>query len=523
MNPACRIEEKCFNPSLGDVSSCMDADDPFESWGFSLDVSKAHKRIRVREDERGLLLFGLAGKLYCYKTCHFGAVFSAYWWARTGGCLHRLLHAILWSWHCGWLYVDDWLWRLRRETSPLQAALLALLLCVLGCPIGWHKTALGPSIVWIGFQLHFDTLVVELPPAKVQKIADFLQLVASANRSVERSSLEKGTGLLLWVTSACKIMRPWLCDFYSALATSTPLRLSLTRRQMAQILPLLDAQWVCAGRCPKGPVLPGMRLLAVGNDMPHSADSVLASMSASSKVSTLWRNPRSPKVPATDRLRATASQWRASVLEGRWRFPLGALQQCAGSAAADACAAGTRVGIGGWFTLTDACRVPADAWWFSLSFDVADMPESWSMRPDSQTDIASYELLAQVVLFVLRAQLRPPTRCRVRLSALTDNTPAEGAGNKLFTTAEPLRHVVRCLALWCAALKCEIELDHVQGELNDLADGLSRGKDSAFSSVAASRRLAVSLDDVCRVSHGSRLFPAGEPSVPAALAAAMRS
>ena len=264
-----------------------------------------------------------------------------------------------------------------------------------------------------------------------------------------------------------------------------------------------------------------MRLVSVANKPPSSKAAMLASVSASAKIGTSWRNPRSPRVPVTARLRELASLWRQAVLNGRWRFPLGCLPPCPGQAAADACASGSAIGIGGWFTLTDACSIPADVWWFALRFEVKDMPSSWDMRADSQRDIASYELLAQLVLFVLRARMQPASKCRARLRASTDNTPSEGAGNKLFSTAAPLRHVLHALSAWCACFRCELELDHVQGESNVLADGLSRELDSALSSVQPSRRLVVDLDEMCGVKIPQRVFPA-DAKIPDALARVLR-
>ena len=306
---------------------------------------------------------------------------------------------------------------------------MALSLCVLSVPIGWHKTALGPSLTWIGFQLNWDSLTVELPGAKVLKVATFLQSILDCQGFIDRATLEKGTGLRLWVTSACKFLRPWLSEFYAALASSTPLRLTLSRAQLESILPCMDASNLRIKRCPRGPVMPSMRLISTANRTPTSHSAMLASVSASSKVGTSRRNPRSRRVPVTPRLRELASLWGHAVWHGRWRFPLSCLPPSPGQAAADARASGSSVGIGGWFALTHACAVPADVWWIAIRFDVGDMPASWDMRPDSQRDIASYELLAQMVLFVLRARMQPASRCRARLRASTDNTPSAGAGN----------------------------------------------------------------------------------------------
>ena len=53
------------------------------SMGASLDFKAAHKQVKVREQDQGMLLFELTGQLYGYTVCHFGARFSAYWWQRT--------------------------------------------------------------------------------------------------------------------------------------------------------------------------------------------------------------------------------------------------------------------------------------------------------------------------------------------------------------------------------------------------------------------------------------------------------
>ena len=78
--------------------------------------------MRIKEDELGLLMFRLLGLLYYYMVAHFGAKFAAYWWGRLGGLLHRILHALIFVDHAGFLYADDWLWRFSRAAAPLLAA-----------------------------------------------------------------------------------------------------------------------------------------------------------------------------------------------------------------------------------------------------------------------------------------------------------------------------------------------------------------------------------------------------------------
>ncbi|CAE8581638.1 unnamed protein product [Polarella glacialis] len=151
VNPNVRINEKTFNPGHRDVSACSPDALSQESFvGFTMDVSKAHKRIKVRHEDQGLLMFRHAGILYYYVVCHFGGSFSAYWWSRVGSALTRISHQLLWVSHAGWLYVDDWLWRLLASVAPLHASLLVALMCVLKVPMSWHKCHLKAQIDWIG-------------------------------------------------------------------------------------------------------------------------------------------------------------------------------------------------------------------------------------------------------------------------------------------------------------------------------------------------------------------------------------
>ena len=59
-----QIEEKSFNPSVEDIVSAKVVTHSSEGVGLTMDVSKAHKRLRIREDGWALLLFQHRGKLY---------------------------------------------------------------------------------------------------------------------------------------------------------------------------------------------------------------------------------------------------------------------------------------------------------------------------------------------------------------------------------------------------------------------------------------------------------------------------
>ena len=123
VNPNCSLPEAVQLPTVSDVCFSFQPSDPHSMWmGASLDFKAAHKQIKVRPKDQGLLLFEFQNKLYGYGVCHFGARFSAYWWQRLGALL-RVLDLSMresGSLECGWWVGTRWgswvgLWKLRKK------------------------------------------------------------------------------------------------------------------------------------------------------------------------------------------------------------------------------------------------------------------------------------------------------------------------------------------------------------------------------------------------------------------------
>ena len=95
VNPNCSLPEAVQLPTVSDVCFSFQPSDPHSMWmGASLDCKAAHKQVKVRQKDQGLLLFEFQKKLYGYVVCHFGARFSAYWWQRLGALLLRIVHKL---------------------------------------------------------------------------------------------------------------------------------------------------------------------------------------------------------------------------------------------------------------------------------------------------------------------------------------------------------------------------------------------------------------------------------------------
>ena len=108
VNPMTIIPEKTMVPGPYDVRHHIQPDPSKERVALVVDVSKAHKRVKLAKADRGLMLFEAANRLLEYAVCHFGGAFSDYWWKRVAALITDVTHLLLWVAHGGRVYVDDW-------------------------------------------------------------------------------------------------------------------------------------------------------------------------------------------------------------------------------------------------------------------------------------------------------------------------------------------------------------------------------------------------------------------------------
>ena len=143
LNGRCAIPEKSTLPTARDVVRSY----PLRNHntpllGFSLDIKSAHKRIAAQQSHRGLLGFQFKSRLFFYRVCPFGAVFSTHYWSRLGGFLLRLFHSLTWLAHAGFLYVDDLFMFQDSTVMPISASMIAILCQICCIPVSWKNVNL---------------------------------------------------------------------------------------------------------------------------------------------------------------------------------------------------------------------------------------------------------------------------------------------------------------------------------------------------------------------------------------------
>ncbi|OLP78408.1 hypothetical protein AK812_SmicGene41416 [Symbiodinium microadriaticum] len=171
--------------------------------------------------------------------------------------------------------------------------------------------------------------------------------------------------------------------------------------------------------------------------------------------------------------------WLADRLEsgGRLQKPEPLLESAAPlSFFTDAKAEAGRAWIGGFLELVDGCEGP----WFSL-----EVLESWApwafAKGDPGKVIAVLELLATLVgvrLWVPDGDAKKTSRVAIR--GYTDNRSNESLLRKAMTTKFPSTLVLMELAEELSAKNCELQLQWIRRDLNQLADDLTNENFASF-------------------------------------------
>ena len=151
--------------------------------------------------------------------------------------------------------------------------------------------------------------------------------------------------------------------------------------------------------------------------------------------------------PAAEHTRLSAAgeaniEWLLQCFQADLACPLRSKPILACEAAADACALGATLGIGGWFISSRSVS------WFAETWDFQEVQQQWPcLTKEAQRYIACFETLAQLALMRIAWTAEGQARGLCMPSG-TDNTASEAGVNKLFTAAWPLQIFVQLVAAW---------------------------------------------------------------------------
>ena len=485
VNPNCSLPEAVQLPTVSDVCFSFQPSDPRSMWiGASLDFKAAHKQVKVRPKDQGLLLFEFQSKLYGYVVCHFGARFSAYWWQRLGALLLRIAHSLLASQpHKAWLYVDDLLAALLRSSGDLQLGLLVTLFVCLKSPISWKKAALGDS-------LNFRSETVSLEPDKLLKLAQQIQALLAAKK-VTKKALQSCLGLLNWATSISLHLRSYTAPLYSDLHSPPGTLRNIPPRMWQRLLFSLDSKAVVTKPLPGLHISTSSRIIEVGSIKVRRKSDVPLLPNSDRLTWVRVADPSASEISLTKDSKDCVA-WLLSCVQATPTKPLADPRLLNCLSAADAMAEGDTVGIGGWLCTKDGLH------WFSEIWSMQEVRALWpQLHKEAQRYIACFETLAQLALLQMAHSRLGHRYLSFAMPAGSDNTPTKAGVNKLFSTAWPLSLFLRLVASWSHAHSVSLLVSHVSGKKNVWADELSRDRLERFKSKEAAR-FRFSLSELCQ-------------------------
>ena len=308
----------------------------------------------------------------------------------------------------------------------------------------------------------------------------------------------------MWITQLWPYMRIWIRHWYQDLYTVPLTHFSIDYGDWHFLVESLNDDMTFRHR-PQGTAIPiGGTLMSVR----HQGVSCLADLqSLRLSDKRIWMRIKDPHSK-----RRTLSEASLRILEifETWLKALSPLRPLTpkvywqGSAAADACAAGSKCQIGGFLQQGDTKH------WFCEQFTVSDF-EKLGLRvsQDLQRHITCFEALAQIALLFIASRTFPAHRFPLCLKTLSDNTGAESGSNKLWSMSYPLCVFLEKLCLLSGATGMEIDVSHIPGSDNIIADDLSRwdGIQQIPHSFTPAERFRLDLHSVWNIRQSPSLVP----------------
>ena len=256
--------------------------------------------------------------------------------------------------------------------------------------------------------------------------------------------------------------------------------------QFGDVLDRLSDRLIVEGNVPSCDILEGWKLHSINNTVVSSPDAhaLQCPRVKGGQVSLLFFEYGGRFVRPNSDCAFTAKLFLRSISE-QVQVPLVVAPTCPTLCAADAFASRDRAGIGGFWLPADADGDMSQARWFSLQFSARDLPAWFRCAGGSgfQGCIAAFEALAQLVLVALRAResgYLPEGFCLVQFAQLCDNQAVSACSVKMLTMKEPLCFVLQALGYWACRYRFQLQVSHIAGERNSVADELSRGRTPDF-------------------------------------------
>ena len=227
VNTRIRILNQQANPGPSEVVHMVRAAQECKEACFAIsgDVSSAHRLVRIREADWGLLSCRVKDDspvVWVNKVAAFGVSSSSFLWSRLFGivkkCVARFLLRVLF-WHM--CYVDDLHASFGgRRKFTLLLMWLAMFEAI-GTPFSYKKFKGGYTVAFVGYELSYADTSVGISPARGSWILRWIEEARQARFVVQVRRFSEFLGRLGFVARLLTWIKPHLGPLYSWQAAVT--------------------------------------------------------------------------------------------------------------------------------------------------------------------------------------------------------------------------------------------------------------------------------------------------------------
>ena len=223
VNQAIVVRDQLRTPTAGDLQTVLQVL-PGAWFGLTGDVARAHRLVRVAEEDWGLQACKTGvrpDRIWINTVGTFGIGSAAYYWSRLMAGIGRAAFYMLGQSELFMLvYVDDLLWITRDKMGIEKTILIIYFMTVLGLPFAWKKFKGGVDLAWVGFEISLKGSKLGLSVARSQWLVKWLSETADTGR-VRVADMSAVLGRLSFGLTALGHLRPFLGPVYAWTAAMT--------------------------------------------------------------------------------------------------------------------------------------------------------------------------------------------------------------------------------------------------------------------------------------------------------------
>ena len=238
VNQRIKPRDQCRFPGIAEKKFLMRRASSmgFSAFGLKADISKAHRRVKVRRQDVGLQACQLRpDTVWLNLVGTFGIGSASYWWQRIAAAISRVGLVIVGR-HEFWqlIYADDYDWMISGPDMATNVLVVVFFYVLVGMPFAWHKCGGGFAYEWIGYWQDYTTFSVGVSEARSKWLCTWIK-ESLAQGSVLVRNMSEVLGRFGFAAGAIDHFRPFLGPFY-AWVSSVPLGAVLEIPIMLKVL-----------------------------------------------------------------------------------------------------------------------------------------------------------------------------------------------------------------------------------------------------------------------------------------------